>query len=298
MTRLLLRACLFAALAGGAATAAIASAEIGAAAAASGTVEVRRASAGDWKNLDLGGPIFRGDELRTGERGRLKILFADGTVLDLGSSTELIVKEYATAAAKGGAKTVVGLTSGIARAILGDAYAGSKASYELETPTAVVRSAGTVFVVRYDAAAKSTEVLAIEGSVDVQGAIGLIGPVVKVAAGERTEVQSGKFPIPVAVADEALLTAALGDVEIIGSGRNDSLASDHPIVRGDVARADERPDAIAASGVTTAARKGVSYLEPSVPGETLRDRNAPALRANTQPIPEYKFAAPDEVPPQ
>jgi len=298
MTRLLTRACLLTMLASAAAAPAFAASEIGAAAATTGTVEVRRASAGDWKGLDLGAPIFPGDELRTDERGRLKILFVDDTVLDIGPSTEITVKEYAAAGSKGGAKTVVNLAGGGVRALLGDVYSGTKASYELETPTAFVRASGTVFLVRYDATTKSTEVFGIEGSVDVQGAIGLIGPVVKVGPGERTEVQSGKFPVPVAAADAAVLTALQDEVEIIGSGQRDSLAADHPIMRGDVARADERPDAIAASGVTAAARAGVSYIEPSVPGETLRDRNSPALRANTQPIPEYKFAAPDEVPPQ
>ena len=296
MRRLLHSACLLAALAGAAAAPALASTEIGAAVAAAGTVEVRRASSGDWKDLEPGAPIFRGDEIRTGESGRLKILFADETVLDLAPTTELNVKEYATAEGKRGAKTVVGLTGGRVRALLGDVHADGKAVYEIETPTAVVRAAGTVFIVRYDAANKSTEVLGLEGSVDVQGAIGLIGPIVKIAAGQRTEVQQGKFPVPVEMVGGAALAAAQEGVEIIGTGRRDSLAADHPLLRGEVTRADEKPDAIAATGSAAKAPRGVSYLEPVAPDETLRDRSAPALRANTQPILEYKYAPPDEVP--
>lgn len=264
--------------------------EIGTFVAVRGTVEVRRASAGDWKAAAVGAPIYVADEVRSGEDGRAKLFFRDSAVVDLGNDSMLSMKVYDSASSD----NVLNLSKGILRAFLqNDERADGR--FEVETPTAVVRADGTVFIVDYAEAAKQTYVFGLEDTVDVQGSIGLIGPSLKVGAGEQTRIQAGKFPEPVQPVDPAQLAAMTSSLEIIGSGRNDGFAATHPLLSGAVVRSDERPAAVQVG--LTAAGSGAPYLSPEAPGETLLERLSPDARANTQPIPEYEFGRPDRVPP-
>lgn len=272
------------------APAALADTEIGTFVAVHGAVEVRRASAGDWKAATVGAPVYVSDEIRTAGDGLTKLFFRDSAVVDLGNDSLLTVKLFDSA----GNDNVLSLSHGSLRAFLEEEARAANARFEVETPTAVVRAEGTVFVVEYAEETEITRVYGIEGTVDVQGSIGLIGPSLKVSAREQTRIAEGKFPEPVQPIDDAALAELTSRLEIIGSGRSDGFAATHPLLAGAITRSDERPGAVQV-GLTAAG--DASYLAPRAPGETLLERLSPDARANTQPIPEYEFARPDRVPP-
>jgi hypothetical protein len=270
-------------LAVAAATNAAGATEIGTFVAVRGVVEVRRASAGEWKVASTGAAIYAADEIRSDARGRAKLLFKDACVVDLGGESDLTIKRYdGTSSAN-----VISLARGRLRVFLSDTDRPADARFEVETPTASVRAEGTVFLVDYVEAEKITHVYGVDGTVDVQGAIGLIGPSLKVGAGEQTRVQEGKFPEPVEASEVAAITAMTDDLAIIGTGGSDGIAATHGLLAGAITRSDEKPAAIAVRASTT--RSDVSYLAPEAPGETLLHRLSPDARANTQPIPEYEF---------
>jgi hypothetical protein len=269
--------------------------EIGAVASATGNVEVRRASAGAWKPITAGMPIFAGDEFRTQEQGRAKLLFSDDAVLNLAANSTLAVKSFAAKSDSGANKSVFRLTSGALRALVGNPDAEKKARYEVETPTAVIHAERAAFLVTYDEEGRKTGIVGVEGEVDVQGAIGLIGSTIKVSPGERTEVQEGKFPIPVQAVEANEIASLQATLDSVGTGGRDGLMYTNSVLRGELPRSDEKPGEISPSA-GSGAHEAISYLDPKAPGETLRDQLSPAARANTQPVLEYKYAAPDEVP--
>ncbi len=268
--------------------------EIGTFVSIRGTVEVRRASAGDWKVVTVGAPIYVSDEIRSGAKGRAKLFFRDAAVVDLGQHSTLSIKRFDQKSKD----NVLSLSAGRLRAFLSEAGRAAEASFEVETPTAVVRADSTVFLVEYDAEGKTTRVYGIEGIVDVQASIGLIGGSLKVGAQQQTRVDEGKFPEPVQASDAEAITQMTSAMEIIGTGRGDGFAATHPLLRGAVTRSDEKPAAIqvGASASSAMPEAGGRYLVPGVPGETLIERLSPAVRANTQPIPEYEFERADRVP--
>ncbi len=265
--------------------AAAAATEIGSFVAVRGSVEVRRASAGEWKAATIGAPIYAADEIRSDDKGQAKLFFKDACVVDLGSQSALAIKHYdGTSSAN-----VLTLTSGRLQVFLSDAERPADARFEVETPTAIVRAEGTVFLVDYAETEQVTKVYGVEGTVDVQGAIGLIGPSLKVGAGEQTRVEVGKFPEPIEATDEASIASMTRDLAILGTGRSDGFAATHGLLAGAITRSDEKPAAIAVGAAADAPRAGVSYLALQPPGETLLHRLSPDVRANTQPIPEFEY---------
>ena len=258
--------------------------EIGSFVAVRGAVEVRRASAGEWKVAAIGSPIYAGDEIRSDSRGQAKLFFRDACVTDVGRDSELSIKQYDDSSNA----NVLSLGRGRLRVFLADSERPADARFEVETPTAIVRAEGTAFIVDFSPDTKVTDVIGLEGTVDVQGAIGLIGASLKVGAGEQTRVQEGKFPEPVQESNAEAVAAMTDELVIVGTGRSDGFAAMHGLLAGAITRSDERPSAVAV-GASAAARPGVSYLAPQAPGETLLHRLSPDARANTQPIPEYKY---------
>jgi len=274
---------------------AIAQSEVGSVVSAVGAVDVQRGGRGEWQTAMVGTPLFVSDEVRTGPGAASKLLFQDDSVVDLAADTQISVARYATGG-QAEARSLLRLVSGKLRALIGESTGGDRTRYEIETPTAVARAQGAVFIVRYAAADKLTDVVAIENDVEVQGKIGVIGPGVKVGPGELTQVHAGRFPSPPERVPEGQMAEYASGLEIIGTGSRDSLDVGSPVVEAHPLRPEDRPQ-VARGGAAGAPE--VSYLHPAVPGETLIDQLSPDVRANTQPILEYKkFPASEPVPPQ
>ncbi|MGH7789870.1 MAG: FecR family protein [Candidatus Binatia bacterium] len=283
-TRHLLTALLCTALAAGSARA---ETQVATFASATGEVQVQRGARGEWQPALVGNPVFSGDSVRTGEgTAAAKLVFVDDAVVDLASGTELAIERYA--GTKGPRISLLRLVQGAIEALVAG-YGEGGARYEVETPTAVVRVQGTVFVVRYDPTAKVTEVLGVDGTVAVAGRTGLIGPGAVVGPNQTTRIQRGKFPTPVETVDAAAAAPLLAGLRTVGSGQRDSLAVDNPQMEGRIVSPEDRP-------TLTAAAAEAGYLRPGAPGETLINTLSPDIRANTQSLPVYRAVPPNESP--
>lgn len=252
-----------------------------------GSVEVQRGGKGDWAAAAIGSQLYDADTVRTGSGGFVKLVFVDEVVVDLGSATELTVER---SAAKRPRRSLLRLTQGALEVWIGGA-SGDGARYEVETPTAVVRPQSTGFIVRYDPAEKATDVVGLDGTVTVQGTTGIIGPGVSIGPNETTRVPLDGFPSPARALDAAQVASYAQGLRRVGTGSRDGLDNDNAIVEGRVVSPNDHPTVAAAA---PAAPGG--YLQPGVPGQTLIDSLSPDIRANTQPLPEYRLVPPNESP--
>ncbi|NJD57213.1 MAG: hypothetical protein FIA94_12545 [Nitrospirae bacterium] len=84
--------------------------------------------------------LFLQDTVETDKSARMKILFADDSLLTLGEMSRVSVREYLTGDDKKRGQSVFRLLDGKVRTIVG------KNAYEIHTPTAVAAARGTAFI--------------------------------------------------------------------------------------------------------------------------------------------------------
>lgn len=263
---------------------------VGTVASTAGAVEVQRGGKGDWEVVTVGTPVAASDGLRTGPNGLVRVVFEDGAVVSAGAATVLRVERYATGRAP--RRSLLRLEQGTLEALVGGP-SGEAAQFEIETPTAVVRAHATAFVVRYNPADRATEVVTLEGSVSVQGTTAIIGPAAIVAANSMTRVPADGFPSPAEAVRPAQLAEYTRGLQVVGTGGRDGLDVGNALLEGRVVGPDDRPGVAVAAAPTPAAQP---YLQPDVPGQTLLQTLSPDMRANTQPLPQYRRVKPNEAP--
>lgn len=262
--------------------------EVGIFASVDGVVELRRGAAGPQRPV-VGAPLLVKDDLQVSDTGRVRILLSDDTLLDLAATSHAVIR--GTAGARG-ERTTVDLDNGMLRVRVSRPV-GEASTFEVETPSALVRTRDADVIVVAAAEDRTTRVLCLEGHARVQGTLGVIGKGVQLAAGKATRVRSGALPSAAGDIDDETRTAYLGALEIAGTGSDDHLDRGHPLVTGHLLASADRPVLPRAA---QAAVEG-SYLQTQLPGETLLEQLSPDLRTNTQPIPEYEFAEPGIQPP-
>src|ERR1700730_11232281 len=133
------------------------------------------------------------DEVKTEKGGRVRIELSDGSVLNVGSESQLRILKHDARYQQ----TTLELLYG---RLLATAVRITKPSgkFDVRTPVAVAGVVGTQFGLRVDP--DSTDVVCREGSVRVRSwDENVVGEVV-IQAGEFTHVESGKPPTPPAPA--------------------------------------------------------------------------------------------------
>jgi hypothetical protein len=214
--------------------------EVGTVAELDGTVDVGRN--GEWTPAAIGAPIEQGDQLRTGKRGRLKIVFQDDSVLSVSEQSLVVVNEQVFDSATSKTRSYFDLLRGKLNSIVSDYYGRPGTSYEVKTPTAVAGVRGTEFSVSYDPDDAVTEVLGFSGQVQVHSLLDPSGPGVIITANETTTVARGQLPTTPRRFSEKFFRQHLEGFSFIGGGRFESAAATHPVVAGaSVPRADRAP---------------------------------------------------------
>ena len=137
--------------------------EAGTIAALDGAAEVQRA--GVWTTALLGTTLQVGDEVRTGDGGRLRIVFRDGSVINLGERSDMIVVEQVFEPDQGLVRSMLHLLHGRLRPLVSNYYQQPAAVYEIDTDSAVIGVRGTEFVVAYDPVAQVSDIVGIAGTV-------------------------------------------------------------------------------------------------------------------------------------
>lgn len=97
-------------------------------------------------------PVFEGDTLRTGARGRAQVRFTDRGLMSLRPETELAIDDYEyDARAPSTARQQLRLSRGGFRAATGRVADGNRAGYRVSTPLAVIGVRGTLWSARQTA---------------------------------------------------------------------------------------------------------------------------------------------------
>jgi hypothetical protein len=110
-----------------------------------GTVEAIAAD-GTVRQLGRQDPVFEGDTLRTGPRGRAQIRFTDQGLMSLRPDTELAIDDYEfDAAAPATGRQELSVTRGGFRTATGGIASANRDAYRVRTPVAVIGVRGTIF---------------------------------------------------------------------------------------------------------------------------------------------------------
>lgn len=223
---------------------------------------------GVWHPAVLGGTVAATDGLRTGPRGRLRIVFEAHSVLLLGNNSEVAVEDISLQPLR----THLRLLRGKARAVVEDAFAAPAAVYEIDTANAVAMVRGTDFVIVFDpvaavpgaaAASGRTDVVGVDGRTEVHSLLDRIGHPVFVTARELAVVERGQVPTPPRRLDENLFKQYLEGLEFIGNGRGESATLRNALITGTQVLDADRADRVAGPP----AEAGVALPHPAAPGE-------------------------------
>jgi len=192
--------------------------DIGKVAIIEGTVEIGRAST--WTAASIGTTIAVGDQIRTDARGRARIVFQDGSVLNVGTNTQVGIEQQSSDADKGSWSSRIQLLKGRIRPLVGDYYQRPGSVYEIESPTAVTGVRGTEFIMTYDPVGDVSQVVGVTGTVAVHSVRDRVRRGVVITAEELTVVARGKFPTPPERVPSNLFREYIEDLQFIGTGRS------------------------------------------------------------------------------
>jgi hypothetical protein len=197
---------------------AVAAQDAGTVASLHGTAEVGHN--GSFAPAAVGTAVQVGDTLRTGD-GQMRVVFRDDSVVDLTEHSTLVIDKQVFDPAGGHYNSLVKLLAGRARALVNEVYGTTPgAAYEIETPTAVAGVRGTSFWILYDPARDATDVIGIQGRIQVRSLAERLNNTVYVTAAQGTTVVRGMSPTPpepvsldyLRYEDDALQPLALGNV--------------------------------------------------------------------------------------
>ncbi|MBL8659712.1 MAG: FecR domain-containing protein [Rhodospirillales bacterium] len=148
--------------------------------------EARAQSDGHIRPLGLGAAVFSRDRIETGEGGRLKIEFADHSLIVLGSDTHVFVADYAVSGSDRRIGAILSLLSGIIRAVV----AAPGGHFDVSSQAAVASARSTEWLMEADGG--KSAIFAAAGSVFVQS-VGT-NSLVLLQPGEGTDVALDRSP--------------------------------------------------------------------------------------------------------
>lgn len=204
--------------------------EVGTIAEMDGSAEIKRNGA--WAPATVGAAVQRNDELRTGNPGRLQVVFQDDSVITLTEGSHLIIDDQVFHPDSGASRSFLRLLQGKVGALVSDYYHGQGARYEIKTVTATAGVRGTDFVMQYDPRDGVTNVVGISGRIEVHNVKDPTGRGVFVTAHELTTVARGQAPASPHRLDDTLFRQYLDGLTFVGAGRLESLTVGHPLISG------------------------------------------------------------------
>jgi hypothetical protein len=155
-----------------------------------GTAVVTRHETGEAGPLAVGAELFEGDRIRTETGARLRLALRDGSVLTCGEATGLTLDRALYAPEQDSHSFLLRVSFGIARAVV--ELLAPRASYEMQTNTAVISVRGTEWIA--EARPGATAVVSLEGEIAVRNVDPGVPGEVTLAAGEGVTVETGTSP--------------------------------------------------------------------------------------------------------
>ncbi|MBF0551262.1 MAG: FecR domain-containing protein [Deltaproteobacteria bacterium] len=133
----------------------------------SGMASFRPVNSSDSAPLRPGLELYGGDEINTGNDGKVRILFADNSIVCLGDNTRLIISEYTADIPNRQRYGWLTLQMGKAKFFVNGLFKGFNGqSFRVQTPTAIMGVRGTVFIVRARSRI-TTGVVCLENQIEV-----------------------------------------------------------------------------------------------------------------------------------
>lgn len=198
-------------------------AEVGTVAAVEGQARIERAA--EAVDVHVGTAVQLGDVLVTGPDGKLRVVFQDDSVLTLSADSRVTVDDSIFDPAQRTARSLFGLLRGKVNAAVSEYYRQRGNAYEIRTETAVAGVRGTEFAMWFDPEAERTEVVAIEGTVQVHSLRDPQAPGVLVRAREATVVERERPPAAPRRLDEPLFRERIEGFDFISRGRPEGIVS-------------------------------------------------------------------------
>lgn len=146
-----------------------------------------------WMRARLRDKIFLNDTIHTRERAKVQLLFQDDSLLTLGESTRIEVSEHLYQPAENRRSSVFRLFTGKVRAIVGKAFSQEGSRFQVHTPTAVVGTRMTQFIV-WVVSPDLTIVITLEGEVVTRNIVETVVGEAIVREGFMTQIQVNQPP--------------------------------------------------------------------------------------------------------
>jgi hypothetical protein len=114
------------------------------------------------------------DTYETKSKSRLKILFEDDSIINLGENSKILITEDLYDPGQNQRSRVIDMASGSMRVLVGKGFLSKGSKFEVHTPTAMAAARGTYFTawVSDGKSGLTSGVLVIEGDVDVVPFVG------------------------------------------------------------------------------------------------------------------------------
>lgn len=158
----------------------------------------------EWIPAKLGLDVYPLDRVKTEIKSKVRLTFEDGSLLNLGESTELQIKEHIYSPDEQKRQSVLSMAQGKMR-VLCQKLTGAGSQMQVETPTAVIGIRGTEFLV-WVVSNELTTVICLSDAVYVRNIDGKVAGEVMLKPNEMTKVGIGKKPLAPTIVPEELRT--------------------------------------------------------------------------------------------
>ena len=166
-----------------------------------GSATLKRA--GGAMNVTVGMPVQVADEIAVPAGGKVTITLSDGSLLDAGPSSSIVIDQQMLGAGGGRASTRVNLLSGLLRSVVKHSSKGNPPNFEVHTPNAILAARSTEFYTAYAQGRRRpgyggcdrfTDLQTHAGSVGVRSAAKPDAPEISVDAGYESTVACDSVP--------------------------------------------------------------------------------------------------------
>ena len=219
--------------------------------------------------------VFWGDAINTGHLARARVALDDGSVLSVGSDSNLTIAKHDT----GEQQTDLDLAYGQVRA-RAVKLVKPNARFQIRTPVGVAGVVGTEMVVLFDAAG-NMNVICMEGVCKV---CDLAGVCVLMKGGEETGIHGNSSPSAPAPVSPATLTSAVTATNTAGAGGAGAGAAGAGAAGGGIGAGTATAvgvGAAVAAGVATAVVRSVSKTQTCPPPTTTARPHANCTQITT-----------------
>jgi len=162
-----------------------------------GDVQIKT-SKGETTKARIGGKVFPKDTVITGKDARAKIVMVDNNEINVSPESQIEIQHYEYDPNGGKKDVLLNVIYGKVRSKVEQKYDGKTSKFQIKTPSAVAGVRGTDFLMGYNSANNSSQVVTFEGKVEfgLPGPGGSITSPVVVTPGQMASNNAGQAPAP------------------------------------------------------------------------------------------------------